>query len=103
MDTRQNDLFRGGLQLTTAGVFYLIVTLFFFAPVLSQLNTHLIGDGGDCFEFYWNAWWIDRSLLHGHNPYWCDLQFAPWGVPLVLHTLSLIPSMCMALLGRAIS
>jgi len=87
----------------SAATIYALVTLLLFAPALPHLKTHLIGDGGDCFEFYWNAWWIGESLFHGHNPYWCDRQFAPSGVSLVLHTLSLIPSIYIALLGKVMT
>lgn len=93
---------RTALGLAAVAGFYTGVACILFHSVFGQLRTHLIGDGGDCFEFYWNAWWIDQSLLAGRNPYWCDMQFVPTGVPLVLHTLSLLPSTFIALAGRGL-
>lgn len=73
-------------------VLYAVITLFFWAPVLTELDHKFIGDGGDTFQFVWNAWWTFETVCDGHNPYYCDLQFVPFGIPLVFHTLSAIPS-----------
>ena len=37
--------------------------------------------------FLWGFWWIKRSLLALHNPYWTDLLFHPLGTSLAFHTL----------------
>jgi hypothetical protein len=92
----------GGSELALVAAAYLLVTAAFFAPLAAALPTELLGDGGDGLQFLWNAWWMDRSLLSGRNPYFCDMQFAPHGTPLVLHTLSELPMTAAALLGRGL-
>ncbi len=82
---------------------YIALTLAFFVPVLGRVTTQLIGDGGDCFQFVWNAWWTTERLLRLENPYFCDLQLVPFGAPLVYHTLSPIPSFLIGLAARCSS
>jgi hypothetical protein len=78
--------------------FYVAVTLAFFWPVLAELAHKQIGDGGDGPEFLWNAWWIGRSLLQGRNPFFCDMLYFPYGVPLVWHSLVPLQSTAICLL-----
>ncbi len=86
-----------------AAGFYLLIALCFFRPVWGSLSTRFIGDGGDNYQFIWNAWWVGESLLKGKNPWFCTAQFAPQGVPLVLHTLAPIPSAIIAGLSRGMA
>lgn len=93
---------RLSIPLLLALAAYGLITLGFFAPALPHLATHYLGDGGDTLQFVWNAWWMDRTLLHGRNPWFCDVQLLPHGAPLVFHTLSELPMSAVALLGRAV-
>lgn len=77
---------------------YVVLTLMFFADALGALPQKLLGDGEDNFAFAWNAWWVLQSICQGSNPYYCDVQFSPFGLPLVWHTLALMPSLVIALL-----
>lgn len=43
----------------------------------------------DGWQNVWNLWWVRHALLHGDNPLFTDLQFAPWGVSLALQTLNI--------------
>lgn len=80
-------------------ILYGAITLGFFAPALPDLGTRLIGDGNDNLMFAWNAWWLRDAVATGQNPYFCPQQFAPFGVPLVLHTFGLLPTGLVALLS----
>lgn len=83
-----------------AALLYSLAIALFFAPAWPHLATDYLGDGGDTFQFAWNAWWMDHSLLHGRNPWFCDTQLLPPGTPLALHTLSELPMTLVALLSR---
>ena len=84
-----------------AGVFVL-VTLAFYVPDRGDLADRLIGDGGDGLQFLWNVWWIEQSLFQGRNPYFTDVVFAPFGTPLVWHSLAPLPSALIGLLHQAL-
>jgi len=62
------------------------------APVLPRLADETIARGSDRFVFLWDLWWAGRTVLAGENPYFSDLVYAPYGAPLVFHTLALLPS-----------
>lgn len=85
----------GGVVLAT--LVYTVLALAIFRP-LARLATAYIGDGGDHWMFAWNGWWVGYALTHGRNPLYCDLQLAPYGAPLVYHTLALPASLLMAAL-----
>lgn len=67
---------------------YLLITLAVTFPLVLHLGTHLPGDGRDAWQNVWNYWWLRQSLAAGQNPYQTDLLYAPYGVPLYLHTLN---------------
>jgi len=93
---------RGGLWGGVAAL-YVAITLFFWRHALAEFGSRFVGDGFDNFQFVWNAWWASQTLPAGRNPYFCDLQFVPFGVPLVFHTLALIPSLIIAGLTELVS
>ena len=78
---------------------YVVITLAYFQPVWTELRRKQIGDGGDAPEFLWNAWWMQQSLLQGGNPFFCEVIYAPYGVPLVWHSLVPLQSLGIALLN----
>jgi hypothetical protein len=67
---------------------YLLIALAVTYPLVLHLGTHLPGDGRDAWQNVWNYWWLRRALAEGRNPYHTDLLYAPYGVPLYLHTLN---------------
>jgi len=95
-------MLRASVAAPLALITYAAVILAYFLPVMHRLASDYIGDGGDNWQFAWNAWWTGTSLCAGRNPFYCDMQFAPTGVPLVLHTLAPIPSLAVYLLSLAL-
>lgn len=58
-------------------------------PLVLHFGSYLPGDNLDAWQNYWNYWWTREALLSGRNPFWTPLLYAPYGVPLYLHTLNL--------------
>lgn len=67
---------------------YVLLTLLMTYPAITQLNTHLIGNGDDMWVHYWNNWWVKRVLQQGGSIYHTPLLFHPTGVSLVLHNFA---------------
>ncbi|HOW19690.1 MAG TPA: hypothetical protein PLC79_11685, partial [Phycisphaerae bacterium] len=84
-------------------VLYAAITAGFWAPAGSRFVHQFIGDGGDNFVFVWNPWWVARCLAEHRSPYFCELQYAPFGTPLVFHCLALIPTLVIAGLTKLLS
>ncbi len=87
---------------------YLGITLAFLAPVLGRLGSGLITaptaiQPMDHLQVLWNAWWIERSLFAGANPYFTDMLFVPYGTPLVFHFLTPIQTSAIVLLSSVFS
>lgn len=43
----------------------------------------------DCGQTIWSVWLANRSITSGHNPYWTNLVYYPFGASLSHHTLAL--------------
>ena len=84
-------------------VLYAAITAGFWAPAGSRFVHQFIGDGGDNFVFVWNPWWVARCLAEHRSPYFCELQYAPFGTPLVFHCLALVPTLVIAGLTKLLS
>lgn len=71
-----------------AGVAFMIVSVWLTYPLISQLDTHIPGNGaGDNVSFLWNAWWFEQwATGRASDLFHTDRLFAPFGTPLVLHT-----------------
>jgi len=70
-------------------LFYLLITLMFTYPGISNFSTHAIGDCFDTFQNVWNIWWMKTALLELHqNPYFTDYLFHPHGITLVFQTMN---------------
>jgi hypothetical protein len=62
-------------------------------PVISHLDTHVAGDGGDSLQCIWNLWWVKKALLDPKiDLYYTDYMYYPKGSSLKFHTLSLFNS-----------
>lgn len=72
------------------GVFliYTLLTLAMTWPMVTRLNTHLIGTGDDMWVHYWNNWWVKRVLQEGGSVYYTNLLFHPTGVSLIHHNFA---------------
>ncbi len=77
-------------------ILYCAISLSYWAGQWHWLATRFIGDGYDGLVFVWNPWWLSRCLAHWQNPYFCEMQYAPFGVPLIYHCLTIIPSLIVA-------
>lgn len=67
---------------------YALLTLLMTYPAVTQLNTHLIGNGDDMWVHYWNNWWVKRVIQHREGIYHTSLLFHPTGVSLVFHNFA---------------
>jgi hypothetical protein len=71
---------------------YAALLALFVAPAASRLASEPIASDADRDLYLWSAWWVRESLFSGETPYFTKLLYAPEGVPLVFHTLALLPS-----------
>ncbi len=67
---------------------YLLFALVVTFPLILHFGSALPGDGKDAWQNYWDYWWLRTALAAWHNPYQTPLLYAPYGVPLYLHTLN---------------
>ncbi|MGH9035366.1 MAG: hypothetical protein ACRD0O_06340 [Acidimicrobiia bacterium] len=67
---------------------FLALTLAFFWPILVDLRTRILVEGGDGAFFLWNLWWVPRALFEGHNPFTTTTMdlFHPVGVATAFNT-----------------
>lgn len=72
------------------GAFSLATAAFCASVIISPFD-HLGGEPlGDRGTNLWNLWWVYYAVFERvQSPLWCDMVFAPWGVDLRFHTLSL--------------
>jgi hypothetical protein len=74
----------GGHAPALAG--YLILTGVIFWPVVRQLPTRILSDGGDGASYLWNLWAVPRAALHGQNPFATMDLFHPVGALTAFNT-----------------
>ena len=67
---------------------YLLLALVVTFPLVLHFGSALPGDGRDAWQNYWDYWWLRTALAEWRNPYQTPLLYAPYGVPLYLHTLN---------------
>ncbi|MFC1478841.1 hypothetical protein ACFL57_05225 [Candidatus Margulisiibacteriota bacterium] len=67
---------------------FLFLSLLNTYPLVTHMNTHQLGDGGDGVEFLWNLWWTKTALTEQQALYHTDYLFHPHGTDLYLHSLS---------------
>jgi hypothetical protein len=78
---------------------YLLLTALFVHRLIPRLGTHILADDGflrpgqsDAFNFLWNAWWVQKALGSGGNPFFCDWVLPPTGLNLFYDTHLLVPT-----------
>jgi len=86
-DQSQSSVHPGLSLVFVFGFYFLLAAILILPQVGDRFSTELIGVPGDQLEFFWNAWWIDQSLFSLSNPYFTDRLFAPYGSPLVWHSV----------------
>ncbi len=68
---------------------YFILTLVYFIPHLSTLQTSLIGPPEDNMQSYWNFWYGHRVIVDGIGSLkYTDMIYYPQGTLLFYHSLS---------------
>lgn len=77
---------------------YLLLTLIFTYPLITQFSTHVIGGGKlDNYEYVWKLWWIPHALTSGIDPFFIPTINYPAGYALAYgeitpaHTFLLAP------------
>jgi hypothetical protein len=84
--------------LSAALAFALVWTF----PLVQSPGGRILGAGaGDNVTFLWNLWWMRQAIADPSLDFFhCELIFAPWGTPLVLHTHTALPAFIAATLLR---
>ncbi|MFN8565583.1 MAG: hypothetical protein U0703_29015 [Anaerolineae bacterium] len=77
---------------------YLVLTLVFTYPLITQFSTHVIGGGKlDNYEYVWKMWWIPHALTSGIDPFFIPTIYYPYGYSLAYgeitpaHTFLMLP------------
>ncbi len=66
------------------GLLFLILTW----PSAVHLGTHILADGGDGLQMYWNIWWVRHAVLSGRlDVYETPMLFYPQSPSLLAHSL----------------
>src|SRR5690349_21134160 len=57
---------------------YLLLTLLFTYPLVTQMGTHVVGLANDFEEYVWRYWWVRKALLELHtNPFFSTWLYYP--------------------------
>ena len=84
-------VFRPHLRRVGLIATYALLTAILTWPTITQLSTHVPGDGGDDPAIAWNLWWVKHALLtEGQNPFYSDHMFFPVGINLAFYTLTVL-------------
>ena len=67
---------------------YLVLTVGMTWPMVTRLNSHLIGNNIDVWINTWVTWWTKRALTQGLNLFHTDMMFYGRGASLVFHSFS---------------
>jgi hypothetical protein len=75
-------------------VFFVGLAVVWSFPLVLRLSTHLTGSiRADNIAGLWNFWWVRTALESGDSLFFTPLLFAPSGVDLTFHTLTLLPAL----------
>ena len=66
---------------------YLALAVIFTLPTSLHPTRALLGDGGDNYQGAWFLWYFAKAVIHGHNPFYTDLIYYPFGANLAWATL----------------
>jgi len=69
--------------------FYLILTIIAFFPIVTKIDTAIIGGGDDAYGMLWNIWWIRKATTEGRNIFYTDYMYYPKGTYLYFSVLSM--------------
>lgn len=76
-------------MLLAPAALYLAAFALLTWPLITQFPTHLFADRGDGVQNYWNLWWMHRSIVEMHAPFWkTPYLHYPIGTSLLGHTLN---------------
>jgi len=67
---------------------YTALTLVMTYPAVLHLRDQVLSGGVDAWIFWWNNWWVKRTLVTGGNIYFTKHFFFPSGVDLTYHSFS---------------
>lgn len=68
---------------------YLLLALLLTYPLVTQLFTHVAGDGSDDPALTWNLWWVPYAIINlGQSPIYTQHIFYPIGLDLAFYTLT---------------
>ena len=67
---------------------YLLFTFLLTWPMPFQMSTHVAGQSNDVYSNPWNNWWTEKAIHEGHNLYFTNHIYYPYGVSLTLNSFS---------------
>jgi len=65
----------------------IVLALIYGRVAVANLGIGVIGGDTDGYENLWNDFWTKTALLKGHNPFFTDYMYYPFGISLRYHTL----------------
>ncbi|GAK50407.1 hypothetical protein U14_01638 [Candidatus Moduliflexus flocculans] len=87
--------------LLAAFIAFLLLSLVWTHPFITQFSTKMFGIGGDRYIHLWNMWWMNKALVELHvNPLTTDYLFQPAGIDLSFHDYSLFNALLSVPLQR---
>ncbi len=64
---------------------YGLLTILLTWPLITHLNTHVLGMAGDNYEYVWKMWWVPHALFERHiSPFVQPDLYYPYGYALAL-------------------
>lgn len=80
-------------HIAFAASVYALLVLLFTWPLVLNLQTDLIGEGGDSYSHLWGVWWFALGRhLPGASLYDCPIVLWPFGADLTQHDFPIIPN-----------
>ena len=56
------------------GAAYLIIALFVFSSLATNMSGRAPGVGSDTYENLWSMWWVGYATLHLHTSIWTTFR-----------------------------
>lgn len=76
------------MLIAPAALYFVLFCLLTY-PLITMFSTRLFGDLGDGVQNYWNLWWMNKSIVQMHAPFWqTPYLHYPYGTTLLGHTLN---------------
>jgi hypothetical protein len=77
---------------------YCLLTLIFTFPLITQMNTHVLGEARlDNYEYVWKMGWVAQAIQRGESPFFAPEIYVPQGYSLAygeitpIHTFAMLP------------